>query len=177
VKLTQICVAAVLLVVGYPTLAWSNDLIGRASVIDGDTFEIHGTRIRLWGIDAPESSQLCRGEDSLQYHCGARAANELDAFIARRPLDCSPVSLDQYGRTVAVCSIGGVDLAEWLVRNGLAFDWPMYSKGKYSTAQREAEHAGRGMWAGSYVEPWLFRACVRQGGRPGDCSDDANSHP
>jgi hypothetical protein len=51
----------------------------------------------------------------------------------------------------------------------------MYSKGKYSTAQREAEHAGRGMWAGSYVEPWLFRACVRQGGRPGDCSDDANS--
>jgi ATP dependent DNA ligase domain len=39
------------------------DLIGQASIIDGDTLEIHGTRIRLWGIDAPESSQLCRGED------------------------------------------------------------------------------------------------------------------
>jgi endonuclease YncB( thermonuclease family) len=152
-------------------------LAGQVSIIDGDTLEIHGTRIRLWGIDAPESSQLCRGEDSLRYRCGAKAANELDAFIARRPVDCSPVSLDQYRRTVAVCSIDGVDLAEWLVRNGLALDWPKYSKGKYDGAQRDAEHAGRGIWEGSYVEPWLFRACIRLGERPGECSDDANSHP
>jgi hypothetical protein len=40
--------------------------------IDGDTLEIHGTRIRLWGIDAPESSQLCRDDESLQYQCGAK---------------------------------------------------------------------------------------------------------
>ena len=88
-----------------------------------------------------------------------------------------PVSLDQYRRTVATCSVDGVDLADWLVRNGLALDWPQYSKGKYDKAQRDAEHAGRGMWEGSYVEPWLFRACIRQGGKPGDCSDDAESHP
>ncbi len=118
----------------------------------------------------------CRNDESLQYRCGAKAANELDAFIARRPVDCSPVSLDQYRRTVAVCSIDGVDLGEWLVRNGLALDWPTYSKGKYDKVQRDAEHAGRGMWQGSYVEPWLFRACIRQGGKTGDCSDDANSH-
>jgi Phage integrase, N-terminal SAM-like domain len=49
--------------------------------------------------------------------------------------------------------------------------------GTHSEAQRDAEHAGRGMWAGSYVEPWLFRACVRQGGKPGDCSDDAGARP
>ena len=49
------------------------DLIGQASVIDGDTLEIHGTRIRLWGIDAPESSQLC----------GAKIACNIVA--ARRP--------------------------------------------------------------------------------------------
>jgi endonuclease YncB( thermonuclease family) len=88
--------------------AFADDLIGRASIIDGDTLEIHGTRIRLWGIDAPESNQLCRGDDSNQYRCGAKAAKGLDAFIARRPVDCSPVSLDQYRRTVAVCSIDGV---------------------------------------------------------------------
>ena len=70
------------------------------------------------GIDAPESSQLCRGEDSLQYRCGAQAANDLDAFIARRPVNCSPLSLDPYGRTVATCSVGGTDLGEWLVRKG-----------------------------------------------------------
>jgi endonuclease YncB( thermonuclease family) len=55
---------------------------------------IHGTRIRLWGIDGPESSQLCRGDDSLPYRCGAKAANDLDAFIASRPVSCLPISLD-----------------------------------------------------------------------------------
>src|ERR1700716_970948 len=68
--------------------AFADNLIGQASIIDGDTLEIHGTRIRVWGIDAPESSQLCRNDESLQYRCGAKAANELDAFIARRPVDC-----------------------------------------------------------------------------------------
>src|SRR3954471_21189282 len=53
--------------------------------------EIHGTPIRLWGIDPPESSQLWRGEDSLQYRCGAKSANDLDAFIARRPVSCAHV--------------------------------------------------------------------------------------
>jgi endonuclease YncB( thermonuclease family) len=47
--------------------------------------------------------------------------------------------------------MGGVDLAMWLVRGGHALDWPKYSKGKCDGVQREAEHAARGMWAGSYV--------------------------
>jgi endonuclease YncB( thermonuclease family) len=157
--------------------SFSDDLIGQASIIDGDTLEIHGNRIRLWGVDAPESTQLCRGEDSEQYRCGARAANDLDAFIARRPLNCNPISLDRYGRTVATCAVGDADLGEWLVRNGLAVDWPEYSNGKYGADQREAEQAGRGIWKGSYVEPWLYRVCIRAGGRPANCSDDANAHP
>jgi len=97
---------------------------------------------------------------SLQYRCGAKAANALDAFIAQRPVSCIPISLDQYGRTVATCAVGGVDLGEWLVRNGLALDWPQYSKRKYDAAQRDAEHAGRGMWSGSYVEPWGYTGYV-----------------
>lgn len=84
--------------------ACANDLVGQASVVDGDTLEVHGTRIRLWGVDAPESSQLCRGADSNLYRCGAKAANDLDSFIARRPVNCTPVAEDQYGRTVATCS-------------------------------------------------------------------------
>jgi len=167
-------IAALLATIG-PVLG--DDLTGQASVIDGDTIEIHGTRIRLWGIDAPESTQLCRGEDSLQYRCGAKAANDLDAFIARRPVSCTPISLDQYGRTVATCSVDVADLGQWLVSNGLALDWPNYSRGMYDKNQREAEHAGRGMWSGSYVAPWLYRVCIRAGGRPADCSDDANAHP
>ena len=69
------------------------------------------------------------------------------------------------------------DLGEWLVRNGLALDWPQYSKGKYAAAQGDADRSGREMWAGSYVAPWLFRGCIRGGGIPTNCSDDANAHP
>jgi endonuclease YncB( thermonuclease family) len=165
------------LTLGSMPVALADDLRGQASVIDGDTLEIHGTRIRLWGIDAPETSQLCRGDDSLQYRCGAKAANDLDALIARRPVNCLPISLDRYGRTVATCSVGGEDLGDWLVRNGLALDWPQYSKRKYDAAQRAAEQSGRGIWVGSYVEPWLYRVCIRVGGSPANCSDDANAHP
>ena len=157
--------------------ALADNVVGQASVIDGDTLEIHGIHIRLWGIDAPESSQLCRGEDSLQYRCGGQAANDLSAYIARRPVDCIPLSVDSYGRTVATCSVEGVDLGEWLVRNGLALDWRQYSRGRYTGAQRDAERAGRGIWKGSYVEPWLYRACIRASGNPSACSDDASAHP
>jgi endonuclease YncB( thermonuclease family) len=61
---------AALLLLALTGAALPADLIGQASIIDGDTLEIHGTRIRLWGIDAPESTQLCRGSDSVQYRCG-----------------------------------------------------------------------------------------------------------
>src|SRR5215510_15313222 len=137
--------------------ALADEFVGQASVVDGDTLEIHGIRIRLWGVDAPESTQLCRGEDSLQYRCGAQSANDLDAFIARRPVNCSPLNLDPYGRTVATCSVGGTDLGEWLVRQGLALDWPQYSKGRYAGAQNSAIEAGKGFWRGSFVAPWTFR--------------------
>jgi endonuclease YncB( thermonuclease family) len=169
-------VAAALLVASAGP-ARSDSFTGQATVIDGDTLEIHGTRIRLWGIDASESSQLCRGDDSLPYRCGGRAVNDLDAFIANRAVSCLPISLDRYGRTVATCAVGGADLGDWLVRNGLALDWPVYSKRKYDAAQREAEQAGRGIWKGSYVEPWLYRVCIRANGSPANCSDDANAHP
>jgi endonuclease YncB( thermonuclease family) len=153
--------------------AYSGDLAGQASIIDGDTLEIHGTRIRLWGIDAPESNQLCRGDDSLQYRCGARAANELAAMVDSRPVICQPVSLDRYGRTVASCAVAGADLAEWLVRQGLALDWPRYSHGRFATAEDEAHRHERGIWVGSYVEPWRLRECMRLGGQRAACSDEA----
>jgi endonuclease YncB( thermonuclease family) len=152
--------------------AFADDLIGQASVIDGDTIEIHGTRIRIFGIDAPESDQLCRNEESELYRCGQKASNSLFEFIARRPLECVEVDRDRYNRAVAVCSVGGTDIADWLVRNGLALDWPRYSKGGYAEAQVEAKREGRGMWSGSFKEPWNYRACRRSGGRPEGCSDD-----
>ena len=161
---------AALIFVSMPN-AFADDLVGQASIIDGDTLAIHGTRIRLWGIDAPESDQLCRNEDSEHYRCGQKAANDLDAFMARRPVECVEVDRDQYKRAVAVCTVAGVDLADWLVKNGLALDWPQYSKGAYAAAQSEAKRANLGMWGGSFQEPWRYRTCRRTGGSPVSCSE------
>jgi endonuclease YncB( thermonuclease family) len=157
--------------------AAASELTGQASVVDGDTIEIHGNRIRLWGIDAPESSQLCRGDDSLLYRCGAKASLELDAFLARRPIRCLATSTDQYGRTVATCSLNGTDLGEWLVSHGYALDWPLFSHSKYREAQRGAEKAERGTWSGSFVEPWLYRRCIADNRSISACSDEAVPRP
>jgi endonuclease YncB( thermonuclease family) len=62
-------------------------------------------------------------------------------------------------------------LARWLVAAGLALDWPQYSHGAYSADHATAASKDAGIWAGSYVEPWKYRACVRGGGRPQACSD------
>lgn len=146
-------------------------IVGQASIIDGDTIEIHGHRIRLWGIDAPEAAQLCRNANSDLYRCGADAANKLAAFTVGKAISCATVDRDRYGRTVARCLVNGTDMAEWLVRSGLALDWPRYSRGRYSAAQETANRAGRGIWAGTSTAPWEYRACIRGGGRPAACSD------
>ena len=89
--------AAIALV--FASSSHAGTITGQASVIDGDTLEIHGQRIRLSGVDAPESDQLCRGDDSLQYRCGAKAANELDRFIAGKPVSCKGVDVDCMSRS------------------------------------------------------------------------------
>jgi endonuclease YncB( thermonuclease family) len=147
------------------------DLVGQASVIDGDTIEIHSERIRIFGIDAPESAQLCRGSDSVQYRCGTKAANELDRFIGKGVVECIPVNFDRYGRKVATCSVNGRDIGEWLVRNGLALDWPRYSRGKYASAQTKAAHEELGVWAGSFTVPWRYRECIKRSAGIPECSD------
>jgi endonuclease YncB( thermonuclease family) len=116
-------------------------IVGVASVVDGDTIEIHGVRIRLSGYDTPERSARCGAVNLYQ-----RAANELDRFIAGRTVRCAPSGTDSYGRTVATCSAGGTDLGEHMVREGWGRDWPLYSGGAYADEEAEARRASRGLW-------------------------------
>ena len=169
-----LAMTAMPILIASSSLALSAELNGRVFAIDGDTLEM---RIRLHGIDAPERTQLCRGGNGLPYPCGAKAKSALKDFVARRTIDCVQVDRDTYGRPVATCSVDGFDLGEWLVRSGLALDWPKHSKGRYDAAQREAQEAKRGMWAGSFVKPWLYRRCIKSGRQPGECSGNTNAHP
>ena len=116
----------------------------RPALIDGDTIEIHGARVRIFRIDAPESDRLCHDAHSYQYRCGQKRSNALFDYIDRRPVECVEVDRDRYKRAVSVCTVGGTDIADWLVRNGLALDWPQYSKGGYAATLAEAKQEQRG---------------------------------
>ncbi|EYR81383.1 thermonuclease family protein [Shinella sp. DD12] len=141
-----------------PAQALATDIVGRASVIDGDTIDIQGTRIRFDGIDAPESRQRCMSATGEPYRCGKVSADALDAFLAEsRPVSCHKTGSDR-GRIVAICTrADGADVNRWLVASGYAIDWPKYSKGRYADEQRQAEAAGAGIWAGAFERPCVVR--------------------
>ena len=129
---------------------------GPAYVIDGDTIDVAGTRIRLWGMDAPESGQMC-GRLGAIYACGQEATAHLRALMAGAEVACQPRVKDRYSRAVAVCRVGLVDVGAAMVRDGWAFAFVRYSA-DYIAEEQEARLAARGMWAGTFTFPWEWRA-------------------
>jgi endonuclease YncB( thermonuclease family) len=132
-----------------------NAISGAAVVIDGDTLDVAGVRVRLWGIDAPESRQVCTvaGQD---YPCGGRATQHLRALVGDRPVACEPRTTDRYGRTVALCRVEGRDLGAAMVRDGWAVAFVRYSL-DYVAHEQEARTAKRGLWEGTFTAPEIWR--------------------
>lgn len=135
-----------------------NTVVGRASVVDGDTLEIQGVRIRLWGVDAVESSQTCLDAGGKPWPCGRRAAFALADFLGQRTVSCTRRDTDRYGRMVAVCSVGGVEVNRWLVEEGWALAYVEYGGGVYLDSQNRARAGKRGIWQGSFQPPWEYRS-------------------
>lgn len=148
-----------------PTEKSDTLISGHASVIDGDTIEIDGKRIRLWGIDAIESHQTCQ-LDGRPWRCAQLITFGLSAHLKGQDIICSPRDQDRYGRIVATCTTQGVDLGSWIVRQGLALDYTYYSKGAYRTEQLEAQAAKRGVWRGTFEMPWDWRHSRAQAPTP-----------
>lgn len=149
-SLLFICLSLVAL----PALA--QPIAGQATVIDGDTIEIAGTRIRLHGIDAPESGQRCEDARGREYRCGQRAAFALADWIGRATVSCEQRDIDRYGRIVAVCRARGTDINQWMVRQGWAIAYRQYSQ-EYVADELSAKRSGVGVWAGTFVPPSQWR--------------------
>ena len=131
------------------------DVAGRARVIDGDTIEIGSVRIRLFGLDAPESAQSCL-EGSRRWPCGEQATRALVGRIDGESVACEERDRDRYGRVVAVCRHGAQDVNAWLVREGWGMAYRRYSMA-YAGEEASAKAAKRGVWRGKFVPPWDWR--------------------
>ncbi len=119
-------------------------LKGRAWVVDGDTIVIDGQNIRLAGIDAPE----------LDHPWGQKAKWAMVQLCRNRTITVELTDELSHGRLVGTCRRDdGRDLAEELVKQGLALDWKKYSGGRYRAF--ETADARKRLW----------RADARQKGR------------
>lgn len=131
---------------------------GEAFVIDGDTIRISDRSIRLLGLDAPELGQMCtpfKGEPP--FDCGIKARQELRDFISRRTVECSARGTDKYGRTLAICTVEGQDLAQFMIVRGWAITSGDYSY-HYTSDERYAKAERAGIWSTFFDHPSLWRA-------------------
>ncbi len=132
------------------------DLQGAIRVIDGDTFEVAGTAIRLHAVDAPESDQMCQTRDGSDWACGGWITKAVKDRYSGEEARCEAIETDRYGRTVARCFALGEDVGEWLVREGMAFAYVQYGA-DYVTIEREAASYDRGLHAVHIQSPSEYR--------------------
>ena len=149
----RVVLAALLLLV--PSVAIA-DITGKPRVIDGDTIQIAGERIRLHGIDAPESKQTCTYADGKEWRCGQDATFALAEMIGNHWITCKGDERGKYGRLIAVCYAGPYDLNAKMVRQGWALAYRQYSN-EYVPWEDDARLHKRGLWRGQFVPPWEWR--------------------
>jgi endonuclease YncB( thermonuclease family) len=133
---------------------------GNVRVIDGDSLRRGQTEIRLHGIDAPEYRQTCRDAVRAEYSCGKRAAEELRSLVRGVEIKCQSLETDRYGRAVATCHAGTVNINREMVARGWAVALMRFGS-EYMLAEKQARAARRGLWAGSFEEPSLYRQRMR----------------
>jgi endonuclease YncB( thermonuclease family) len=149
-------IISILIIFLFTSVAHANDLKGKPRIVDGDTIEIGDTKVRLHGIDAPESKQTCKKADGSDYYCGEMATFSLAEIIETHWITCKGETVDSYNRRIAVCYAGPYDINAEMVRRGWALAYHRYSM-DYVDEEADARGRGVGMWQGSFVEPWVWR--------------------
>jgi endonuclease YncB( thermonuclease family) len=138
------------------SLAQAADFSGVPRIVDGDTLALGSTKVRLEGIDAPETEQVCLNANGVRWTCGIDARDQLVAHIAGREINCKSNGVDAYKRTLAICYLAGEDLNGWLVQQGWALAYVKYSS-IYRQVEEEARTNRRGLWQRAFIAPWDWR--------------------
>ena len=143
--------------------ATSRVVTGYATVVDGDTIDVGGVRVRLEGIDAPEQAQTCSKGWWKAWPAGRKASKTLQNLIAGQVVTCRSRGRGTYGRMLGVCSAGGQELNAEMVRRGQAWAFVKYSQ-TYVDQERLARDAGVGIWWRGCQPAWAYREARWQDG-------------
>ncbi len=150
--------------------AAAETITGKPQFGDGDTFRVSGTKIRIFGIDTPETEQECRTADNACYACGAAATDYVAELVGDNDVSCEPTGATTYDRKVAVCSVGDTDLAHEMLKAGWAVAYRRYlddvpgKRALYEGAEDQAKAGQDGMWQGRFTMPWDWRRGSRSSG-------------
>ena len=129
------------------------------SVIDADTIEVNGKKVRLNGIDASETAQNREDSQNQSYKCGIKATEALKELLSSQDnisLNCKFSGKDVYGRFIGECRLGTLNVNAWLVQKGWALAYRKYSL-KYVQYENEAKINKSGIWSETFIDPWNWR--------------------
>jgi endonuclease YncB( thermonuclease family) len=129
---------------------------GIARVVDGDTLVIGAVRVRLEGIDAPESGQQCKTRWFGTWDAGRAATKALEAMTMGRDVVCQSKGTDAYGRMLGSCKVAGRDINAEMVRQGFAWAFVKYSQA-YVGEERRARADSVGIWQRTCEPAWAYR--------------------
>lgn len=134
-------------------------------VVDGDTitildFQNRQTKIRLYGIDAPEKAQDF-GNPSKEY---------LANLVAGKDIVVTVIDIDRYGRSVGKIN-DGKEIAEEMLKSGLAWLYTAYCKipecRQWKELEVQAKTAKIGLWSNPTAqEPWKWRKAQNRNKKP-----------
>jgi endonuclease YncB( thermonuclease family) len=146
--------------IGFTGASQANERAGTTTgpmrVIDGDSFEVAGVKIRLHAVDAPETDQMCETRQGAEWACGGWISKVVTDRYNWITASCERLDTDRYGRTVARCTALGGDIGAWLVSEGFAFAYVKYGS-DYVALEREAAAADRGLHAVRMQSPEQHR--------------------
>lgn len=129
---------------------------GIAKIINGDTLEMHGRYLKIYGVDAPEPNQTCADGKGRSYYCGKEAARWLKSWISGYEIECHVIQQDARGNMIGTCAIGQYDIGAALVNAGWAVA-NTKTTGIYLPYEQQAQENGRGLWQGQFYKPWDWR--------------------
>ena len=152
------------------------DLLGPAiaNAIDGETLFVGGTEVKLFGIDAVESDQICQDADGADYPCGRRATQALQAIVQQDLVVCLPLFAIGDTRVVGNCEVTSQgrfepvspiafmeqvrpnNLSRLMVVQGHALAIGVGTR-FFGAQQNEAQALRRGIWQGSFQPPSNWR--------------------